>query len=86
MPSIAGQRGLRTRQRSADWPGFWQSVTGSLDREDEPFVGAAIREVHEETGIIAEPVALMGVVDGMRMGFSRFGMYMLLFHMNATGG
>ena len=46
----------------------------------------AIKEVHEETGIIAEPVALMGVVDGMRMGFSRFGMYMLLFHMNATGG
>jgi hypothetical protein len=46
----------------------------------------AIKEVHEETGIIAEPASLMGVVDGMRMGFSRFGMYMLLFHMNAVGG
>ena len=26
------------------------------------------------------------VVDGQRMGFSRFGMYMLLFHCRATGG
>jgi hypothetical protein len=28
----------------------------------------------------------MKEVDGMRMGFSRFGMYMLLFHLRATGG
>jgi 8-oxo-dGTP pyrophosphatase MutT (NUDIX family) len=46
----------------------------------------AMKEVEEETGIIAEPVQLLGVVDGMRMGFSRFGMYMLLFHLRATGG
>ena len=31
--------------------GFWQSVTGSLDREDEPLEVAAAREVLEETGI-----------------------------------
>lgn len=37
----------------AKWPGFWQSVTGSLDRMDEPLREAAIREVHEETGIDA---------------------------------
>lgn len=37
----------------AKWPGFWQSVTGSLDREDEPLREAAIREVREETGIDA---------------------------------
>ncbi len=35
----------------ADRPGFWQSVTGSLDLIDEPFESAAIREVAEETGI-----------------------------------
>lgn len=34
-------------------PGFWQSVTGSLDREDEPLEAAAVREVREETGIDA---------------------------------
>lgn len=32
-------------------PGYWQSVTGSLDREDEPLDRAALREVEEETGI-----------------------------------
>lgn len=34
-------------------PGFWQSVTGSLDSPDEPFEAAAARELHEETGIDA---------------------------------
>jgi dATP pyrophosphohydrolase len=38
----------------ADAPGFWQSVTGSLDHEDEPFAAAAAREVAEETGIDAQ--------------------------------
>jgi dihydroneopterin triphosphate diphosphatase len=31
--------------------GLWQSVTGSLDTDDEPFELAARREVLEETGI-----------------------------------
>jgi dihydroneopterin triphosphate diphosphatase len=35
------------------WPGFWQSVTGSIDREEEPLVETAMREVHEETGLDA---------------------------------
>ncbi len=38
----------------ADRPGFWQSVTGSKDAEDEPLAETAIREVREETGIIVE--------------------------------
>ena len=36
-------------------PGFWQSVTGSRDAPDEPFVQTAVREVMEETGINAPP-------------------------------
>ncbi|KRB92294.1 dihydroneopterin triphosphate diphosphatase [Noviherbaspirillum sp. Root189] len=35
----------------ADKPGYWQSVTGSKDTEDEPLRETAIREVFEETGI-----------------------------------
>ena len=37
----------------ASHPGYWQSVTGSLDRTDEPLEAAAAREVLEETGIDA---------------------------------
>ena len=65
--------------------GIWLYPTGWAD------VGysaseVAVKEVLEETGIECEPVQLLGVVDGQRMGFSRFGMYMLLFHCQATGG
>ena len=35
----------------ADHPGYWQSVTGSLDLIDEPLIEAAARELFEETGI-----------------------------------
>ena len=35
----------------ADKPGYWQSVTGSKDRLDEPLSETAAREVAEETGI-----------------------------------
>ena len=38
----------------ADRPGFWQSVTGSLDRVDEPLLETATRELFEETGIVAD--------------------------------
>ena len=36
----------------ADKPGYWQSVTGSKDRADEPLMETAVREVEEETGIV----------------------------------
>ena len=38
----------------ADHPGFWQSVTGSQD-EGETLEQTALREVAEETGIVARP-------------------------------
>lgn len=44
----------------ASRPGFWQSVTGSLDRLDEPLAAAAAREVFEETGIEPRRERLIG--------------------------
>jgi dATP pyrophosphohydrolase len=38
----------------ADRPGYWQSVTGSLDAIDEPLIATAARELFEETGIVAD--------------------------------
>jgi dATP pyrophosphohydrolase len=39
----------------ADHPGFWQSVTGSQDAEDDSLLATACREVAEETGIRVGP-------------------------------
>ena len=41
----------------ADRPGFWQSVTGSLDAQSEDLAVAATREVFEETGIAVEQLS-----------------------------
>ena len=40
-------------------PGYWQSVTGSIERADEPLEQAAVREVREETGIVKTPAELL---------------------------
>lgn len=65
--------------------GIWLYPTGWAD------VGysaseVVVKEVLEETGIECEPVQLLAVIDGQRMGFTRFAMYLLLFHCRATGG
>lgn len=39
-------------------PGYWQSVTGSLERPDEPLEAAARRELREETGLESPPDGL----------------------------
>ncbi|MFM8645483.1 MAG: NUDIX hydrolase N-terminal domain-containing protein [Actinomycetota bacterium] len=65
--------------------GFWLFPSGWAD-VGYSAAEVVVKEVREETGIDAEPVQLLGVVDGMRMGFTKFGMYLLLFHCRATGG
>jgi ADP-ribose pyrophosphatase YjhB (NUDIX family) len=77
----AGQILLVQRRDS----GIWLYPTGWADVGYSPSE-VAVKEVGEETGIECEPTHLIGVIDGQRMGFSRFGMYMLLFHCRATGG
>lgn len=65
--------------------GIWLYPTGWAD-VGYSAAEVAVKEVSEETGIDCEPQSLLGVVDGQRMGFSRFGMYMLLFHCTVLGG
>lgn len=65
--------------------GIWLYPTGWADVGYSP-AEVAVKEVGEETGIECVPERLLAVIDGQRMGFSRFGMYMLLFHCRACGG
>jgi ADP-ribose pyrophosphatase YjhB (NUDIX family) len=65
--------------------GVWLYPTGWADIGYSP-AEVALKEVLEETGIVCEAVQVLGVIDGQRMGFTRFGMYMILFHCVATGG
>lgn len=65
--------------------GVWLYPTGWADVGYSP-AEVAVKEVAEETGIHCVPEQLLAVIDGQRMGFSRFAMYMLLFHCTATGG
>jgi ADP-ribose pyrophosphatase YjhB (NUDIX family) len=77
----AGEILLVQRADSGIWlyPTGWADIGYSASE-------VAVKEVEEETGIECEPVSLLSVIDGQRMGFSRFGMYMLLFYCRATGG
>jgi ADP-ribose pyrophosphatase YjhB (NUDIX family) len=65
--------------------GIWLYPTGWADVGYSP-AEVAVKEVAEETGVLCEPISLLAVIDGQRMGFTRFGMYMLLFHCRAVGG
>ncbi len=65
--------------------GIWLYPTGWADVGYSPSE-VALKEVQEETGIDCVPECVVAVIDGQRLGFSRFGMYMLLFHCKAVGG
>lgn len=65
--------------------GVWLYPTGWAD------VGysaseVVVKEVKEETGIDCEPVRLIMVLDGMRLGFTRIPLYSLVFHCRVIGG
>jgi ADP-ribose pyrophosphatase YjhB (NUDIX family) len=65
--------------------GVWLYPTGWAD-VGYSAAEVAVKEVKEETGIDAEPVRLIAVLDGIRMGFTRVPLYSLVFHCRALGG
>lgn len=65
--------------------GVWLYPTGWADIGYSPSE-VALKEVKEETGIVAEVRGLLGVYDGLRRGFSRVPLYSLVFHCHAVGG
>ncbi len=76
-----GQILLIQRSDSGVWlyPTGWADVGYSASE-------VAAKEVLEETGIEVEPVRLIAVLDGMRLGFTSVPLYSLVFHCRAIGG
>jgi ADP-ribose pyrophosphatase YjhB (NUDIX family) len=77
----AGELLLVQRADSGVWlyPTGWADVGYSAAE-------VAVKEVEEETGIQCEPVRLIAVLDGLRLGFTRIPLYSLVFHCRAIGG
>jgi ADP-ribose pyrophosphatase YjhB (NUDIX family) len=65
--------------------GVWLYPTGWAD-VGYSAAEVAVKEVKEETGIEAEPVRLIAVLDGIRLGFTRVPLYSLVFQLRMTGG
>jgi len=65
--------------------GIWLYPVGWADVGYSP-CEVAVKEVYEETGIEVEPVSLVAVLDGLRLGFARVPMYSMLFHCRILGG
>jgi ADP-ribose pyrophosphatase YjhB (NUDIX family) len=65
--------------------GVWLYPTGWCD-VGYSAAEVVVKEVQEETGIEAEPVRLIAVLDGLRLGFTRIPLYSLVFYCQAVGG
>ncbi len=65
--------------------GVWLYPTGWADVVYSR-AEVVVKEVLEETGIHCEPLRLIAVLDGLRMGFTRIPLYSLVFHCRALGG
>lgn len=65
--------------------GVWLYPVGWADVGYSPSE-VAVKEVQEETGIEIEPISLVAIFDGLRLGFARVPLYSLLFHCRMLGG
>lgn len=81
---VGNERGEILLMQRAD-SGWWLYPVGWADVGYSPSE-IAVKEVFEETGIECEPLSLIAVFDGLRLGFARIPMYSMLFHCRMTGG
>jgi ADP-ribose pyrophosphatase YjhB (NUDIX family) len=82
--AVTNERGELLLIQRAD-SGYWLYPTGWCDvGYSAPEV--VVKEVLEETGYDVEPVRLIGVLDGMRLGSSRIPLYSLLFFCRVVSG
>jgi ADP-ribose pyrophosphatase YjhB (NUDIX family) len=65
--------------------GVWLYPTGWADIGYSPSE-VAVKEVREETGIEADPVRIVGVLDSQRFGSRGIPFYSVVFHLRAVGG
>ena len=65
--------------------GVWLYPTGWAD-VGYSAAEVAVKEVLEETGIETEPVRLVMVLDGLRIGITQIPLYSLVFQLRPTGG
>jgi ADP-ribose pyrophosphatase YjhB (NUDIX family) len=82
--AVGNDKGEMLLVQRAD-SGVWLYPTGWAD-VGYSAAEVVVKEVLEETGIEAEPVKLIAVLDGLRLGFTRIPLYSLVFQCRATGG
>jgi ADP-ribose pyrophosphatase YjhB (NUDIX family) len=81
---VGNEKGEILLTQRAD-SGVWLYPVGYADVGYSPSE-IAVKEVYEETGIEVEPLSLIAVLDGLRLGFVPFPLYSLLFHCRMVGG
>jgi ADP-ribose pyrophosphatase YjhB (NUDIX family) len=81
---VGNEKGEILLTQRAD-SGIWLYPVGWADVGYSPSE-IAVKEVYEETGIEVEPVALIAVLDGLRLGFAHMPLYSLVFHCKMIGG
>jgi ADP-ribose pyrophosphatase YjhB (NUDIX family) len=82
--AVGNEKGELLLIQRAD-SGIWLYPTGWCD-VGYSAAEVVVKEVEEETGIVVEPVRLIAVLDGLRLGFTRVPLYSLLFYCRAVSG
>jgi len=82
--AVGNDKGEMLLVQRAD-SGVWLYPTGWAD-VGYSAAEVVVKEVLEETGIEAETVRLIAVLDGLRLGFTRIPLYSLVFQCRAIGG